>query len=394
MDLIYSFDPERFYLGTLCKRGHRWPGTQQSLRRIYKDKNGRTVNTCFACASPRDNWLLKFLDNKASGVPDGFRLGALCHRGHEWNNTGFCLRRAAGRGGCTECEKINHRKPDARLRQNTYRLQNRDRLNAEAKARMARLREDPAYVEIMRERTRRSNAKRRATVGRPSRAKGLEDLWLPPGYTLDPTRAKICKQLLSEGNPRELETLIPLIEQRFQLETLLGPAINAAGKSPSVAQLVEAEQRLYWKTNPNSYREFCRQRARDRAKWRHMTDLEYRLYHRQKSKRRKAIIKHIIGNQLTGKQVRQRFAQFDHRCAYCGATGEDLHIEHVVPISKGGPHALGNIIPACQSCNFSKKDHEVESWYRSQPFFSNARWAKIKRILSWDKASTGQLSLL
>jgi len=41
MDLVYTFDPGRFHLGTLCKRGHRWPGTDQSLRRTFIDKRGR-----------------------------------------------------------------------------------------------------------------------------------------------------------------------------------------------------------------------------------------------------------------------------------------------------------------------------------------------------------------
>jgi hypothetical protein len=30
MELQYTFDPERFYLGTLCKHKHRWPGTDLS----------------------------------------------------------------------------------------------------------------------------------------------------------------------------------------------------------------------------------------------------------------------------------------------------------------------------------------------------------------------------
>lgn len=72
----------------------------------------------------------------------------------------------------------------------------------------------------------------------------------------------------------------------------------------------------------------------------------------------------------------------------------DLHIEHVVPISLGGTHTLGNIVPACQSCNFNKYTHDVEAWYRSQPFFCDRRWKKLCRVLGWAKSSTGQLALL
>ncbi|MEB3277217.1 MAG: HNH endonuclease [Cyanobacteriota bacterium] len=154
------------------------------------------------------------------------------------------------------------------------------------------------------------------------------------------------------------------------------------------------EQRRYWAKDPEAYRAYSNQRRKDYHRWRMMTDPEYVLYHRQKSKRRKALLKSSVGIQLTGRQVRQRFGEFGNVCAYCGAGGVDLHIEHVVPISRGGTHTLGNIVPACQSCNFNKSTHEVEAWYRSQPFFCERRWKKVCRVLGWAKSSTGQLALL
>ena len=42
---------------------------------------------------------------------------------------------------------------------------------------------------------------------------------------------------------------------------------------------------------------------------------------------------------------------FGHRCAYCGRRMERLTIDHVVPISRGGWHFSGNIVPSCRSCN-------------------------------------------
>jgi 5-methylcytosine-specific restriction endonuclease McrA len=59
-----------------------------------------------------------------------------------------------------------------------------------------------------------------------------------------------------------------------------------------------------------------------------------------------------------------------------------LHIEHVIPISKGGVHGLRNIIPACPRCNFSKSNHEVHEWYLDQPFFLESRWQKILEVLN------------
>lgn len=42
-------------------------------------------------------------------------------------------------------------------------------------------------------------------------------------------------------------------------------------------------------------------------------------------------------------------------CAYCETT-ETLSVDHVVPLSRGGLHEVGNLVVACRSCNSSKKD--------------------------------------
>lgn len=51
-------------------------------------------------------------------------------------------------------------------------------------------------------------------------------------------------------------------------------------------------------------------------------------------------------------------------CAYCGAEGVALQKDCVLPISRGGRYTLGNVVPACASCNASKCNAEVTSWLR------------------------------
>ena len=51
-------------------------------------------------------------------------------------------------------------------------------------------------------------------------------------------------------------------------------------------------------------------------------------------------------------------------CAYCGATDQQLQRDCVLPISRGGRYTLGNVVPACQSCNTSKCNDEVTAWLR------------------------------
>jgi 5-methylcytosine-specific restriction endonuclease McrA len=52
------------------------------------------------------------------------------------------------------------------------------------------------------------------------------------------------------------------------------------------------------------------------------------------------------------------FARDGHRCQYCGATAEN--IDHVIPRSKGGPHAWDNVVAACRPCNTAKRDRLLE----------------------------------
>ena len=54
--------------------------------------------------------------------------------------------------------------------------------------------------------------------------------------------------------------------------------------------------------------------------------------------------------------------EYDNKCALCG-TKENLTVDHVYPISRGGPNIIGNIIPLCRSCNSKKKDRILTQEY-------------------------------
>ncbi|MGB8699057.1 MAG: HNH endonuclease [Thermosynechococcaceae cyanobacterium] len=43
-----------------------------------------------------------------------------------------------------------------------------------------------------------------------------------------------------------------------------------------------------------------------------------------------------------------------HSCQYCGYTGEDLTLDHVLPRSRGGGDSWENMVTACVRCNVRK----------------------------------------
>ncbi len=57
-------------------------------------------------------------------------------------------------------------------------------------------------------------------------------------------------------------------------------------------------------------------------------------------------------------QHRAKLEAYNYQCAYCGVyevdTGKKLHMEHIHPLSKGGPHTNTNIVPSCKPCNNRK----------------------------------------
>jgi 5-methylcytosine-specific restriction endonuclease McrA len=114
---------------------------------------------------------------------------------------------------------------------------------------------------------------------------------------------------------------------------------------------------------------------------------------RESRHRRRALLAKAIVEPVTPGQKLSRWAEFDNCCAYCGATGK-MDVEHWIPISKGGAHALGNILPACSRCNRSKWNRAPESWYRSRSYFSEDRLSKIHEVLKVGRPAHAQISLL
>jgi 5-methylcytosine-specific restriction endonuclease McrA len=52
-------------------------------------------------------------------------------------------------------------------------------------------------------------------------------------------------------------------------------------------------------------------------------------------------------------------------CAYCGRPCKAT-VDHVVPISRGGRDEAANVLPACKTCNSSKRDLLVTEWRRRE----------------------------
>ena len=64
---------------------------------------------------------------------------------------------------------------------------------------------------------------------------------------------------------------------------------------------------------------------------------------------------------LTDKMRYDVLKRDDFKCQKCGITAKDgakLHVDHIVPVSKGGKTTLSNLQTLCDRCNLGKSDKE------------------------------------
>lgn len=79
------------------------------------------------------------------------------------------------------------------------------------------------------------------------------------------------------------------------------------------------------------------------------------------------------------RDVRRLHARYRGQCAYCDSKATSL--DHVIPISRGGVDGIGNLIPACWSCNSSKHQKLIIEWQCGLPALidemAHGKWAAI-----------------
>jgi len=66
------------------------------------------------------------------------------------------------------------------------------------------------------------------------------------------------------------------------------------------------------------------------------------------------------------REVQADGAAIPRRRAYCLKPPDEATItwDHIIPISRGGTHSVGNLAPACKPCNSGKQSRTAWWWRR------------------------------
>lgn len=86
----------------------------------------------------------------------------------------------------------------------------------------------------------------------------------------------------------------------------------------------------------------------------------------QKHARRARLLGSSVNSRSVKEYVRRIKSRRFSKCYYCGVRvpTEDIHFDHVLALSKGGAHSIGNICVACKTCNLKKATNLIEDWFR------------------------------
>ena len=67
-----------------------------------------------------------------------------------------------------------------------------------------------------------------------------------------------------------------------------------------------------------------------------------------------------VGARSTPYSRSEVFARWHGACVYCGAPAQ--HLDHVLPLARGGDDIEDNVVPACAPCNLSKGAKLLSEW--------------------------------
>lgn len=196
--------------------------------------------------------------------------------------------------------------------------------NADARARYAKYTEDPEFVEYTRA---RSAAWREAN---PEKARLVWQAWRERNLEACRDRCREYMRTRAENNP---EWWREYYADNVERERERG-------------RLSMRQSRL---NNPEAERD-----RRQRYRARHPDRVRAR--ERENTHRRRA----MLG--AHDPELAELMALLlTMPCVYCGAT-EQITIDHVVPLSRGGKHEAENLAPACLPCNCSKNNKLLSEW--------------------------------
>lgn len=88
-------------------------------------------------------------------------------------------------------------------------------------------------------------------------------------------------------------------------------------------------------------------------------------YRRRMADRERQALRRSTMDRPWHKLVSLVYSRDGRVCAYCGGTEDPFHIDHIIPVSRGGGSGLDNLAVACIACNLSKGSKTPDEWRKA-----------------------------
>lgn len=132
---------------------------------------------------------------------------------------------------------------------------------------------------------------------------------------------------------------------------MLSPYIaESLRRSALEAEQAKALAKVVHELVPHS---LCGQTTAEKAMWLRRMRRDREKTYRNAARRRARLQEAAVVERVSRSEI---IARDNRVCYLCGKACEpaEIHLDHVVPLSKGGVHSPGNVRVACASCNIRK----------------------------------------
>lgn len=404
MNILDEFDVSKFYLGTLCSRGHDWNGTGRSLRRIH------IANNCVECVRERGFSKKKHKQCDECGRP--FKLDEQPSvRSVDGQKKAICVEcvRQCKSKPCCRCNIV---KPLDQFHVSTRHRDGRKSVCVECLEKERRAKGINPSVKIDYDLLPRLAKELGVDIDSElyylSKPCANNHTWNNTGYNLKYRSNNHCveceklkeRHLTTEQKQQHRESA------RYQ-KWLKSPRI-----SPTVVELVEKSERwarvhrkelfmspdereAYNQKNREAYKKrYLENPEREKLrikKWKHANPDRIDLHNQRRIER----VRLQSDNSVTYSVVDKILEEASH-CIYCSVrlTPESATIDHIIPISLGGLHSAYNLIACCKTCNAKKSNKPFFVWMNELDEVHKLKAEKLYRQRYKSSPEQGTLPLV
>ena len=111
-----------------------------------------------------------------------------------------------------------------------------------------------------------------------------------------------------------------------------------------------ARNKEYTRTHPTLYRAIA-----------HRYDQKHKEQANARNRNKRARYKQSEGKH-DQRDIQAQLKRQHGKCYYCGELVDKYHVDHVIPLSRGGGNGPDNLVISCPKCNMSKNDKMPHEW--------------------------------